>query len=109
VPDGDHVVPIGEASVARAGEDVTLVSRGGAVHRTLAAAELLAAEHGISAEVVDLRTLSPLDTGAILRSLERTGRIAVVHDAVGPRCRRRTTRSRRASPSGSLRCSRFPA
>jgi pyruvate/2-oxoglutarate/acetoin dehydrogenase E1 component len=84
VPDGDHVVPIGEAAVARAGADVTLVSWGGAVQRTLAAAELLDAEHGVSAEVLDLRTLSPLDTGAILRSLQRTGRIAVVHDAVGP-------------------------
>jgi pyruvate/2-oxoglutarate/acetoin dehydrogenase E1 component len=84
VPDGDHVVPIGEAAVARAGADVTLVSWGGAVQRTLAAAELLDTEHGVSAEVLDLRTLSPLDTGAILRSLQRTGRIAVVHDAVGP-------------------------
>jgi pyruvate/2-oxoglutarate/acetoin dehydrogenase E1 component len=84
IPDGDHVVPIGEAAVARAGQDVTLVSWGGAVQRTLAAAELLAAEHGISAEVLDLRSLSPLDRGAILRSLEKTGRIVIVHDAVGP-------------------------
>ena len=84
VPEGDHLVPIGEAAVTREGTDVTLVSWGGAVQRTLAAAELLAAEHGIAAEVLDLRTLSPMDTGAILRSLEKTGRIAVVHDAVGP-------------------------
>jgi pyruvate/2-oxoglutarate/acetoin dehydrogenase E1 component len=84
VPDGDHVVPIGEASVARAGTDVTLVSWGGAVQRTLAAAEQLGDEHGIAAEVLDLRTLSPMDTGAILRSLERTGRLVIVHDAVGP-------------------------
>jgi len=83
VPEGDHVVPIGEARVARAGDDVTIVSWGAAVHRALAAAELLAGE-GVSAEVVDLRTLSPLDRGAILRSLERTGRLVVVHDAVGP-------------------------
>jgi pyruvate dehydrogenase E1 component beta subunit len=53
------------------------------VQRALAAAESLAGE-GISAEVVDLRTISPLDTGAILRSLEKTGRIVIVHDAVGP-------------------------
>ncbi len=84
VPEGDDVVTIGEAAVARPGEDVTLVSWGGAVQRTLAAAELLAGEDGISAEVLDLRTLSPLDTGAILRSLEKTGRIVIVHDAVGP-------------------------
>jgi pyruvate/2-oxoglutarate/acetoin dehydrogenase E1 component len=84
VPDGDHVVPIGEAAVARAGEDVTLVSWGSAVPRTLAGAELLHAEHGIAAEVLDLRTISPLDTAAILRSLEKTGRIVIVHDAVGP-------------------------
>ncbi len=83
VPAGDHVVPIGEAAVARAGDDVTLVSWGGAVQRALAAAESLAGE-GISAEVLDLRALSPLDTGAILRSLEKTGRIVIVHDAVGP-------------------------
>jgi pyruvate/2-oxoglutarate/acetoin dehydrogenase E1 component len=83
VPEGDHLVPIGEARVARAGDDVTIVSWGAAVHRALAAAELLAGE-GVSAEVVDLRTLSPLDRGAILRSLERTGRLVVVHDAVGP-------------------------
>jgi pyruvate/2-oxoglutarate/acetoin dehydrogenase E1 component len=83
IPEGDHVVPIGEAAVARAGDDVTLVSWGGAVQRALAAAESLAGE-GISAEVVDLRTISPLDTGAILRSLEKTGRIVIVHDAVGP-------------------------
>jgi pyruvate/2-oxoglutarate/acetoin dehydrogenase E1 component len=84
VPEGDHVVPIGEAAVARAGGDVTLVSWGGAMQRTLAAAELLHDDHGIAAEVLDLRTLSPLDAGAILRSLEKTGRLAIVHDAVGP-------------------------
>jgi pyruvate/2-oxoglutarate/acetoin dehydrogenase E1 component len=84
VPEGDHVVPIGEAAVARAGTDVTLVAWGGAVQRTLAAADELHAEHGVAAEVLDLRTLSPLDAGAILRSLEKTGRIVIVHDAVGP-------------------------
>ena len=84
VPEGDHVVPIGEAAVVRGGDDITLVSWGGAVQRTVAAAELLVAEDGISAEVLDLRTLNPLDTGAILRSLEKTGRIVIVHDAVGP-------------------------
>lgn len=84
VPDGDHLVPIGKASVIREGDDVTLVSWGGAVPRVLDAAETLATEHGVSAEVVDLRTLSPLDGETILGSLAKTGRLVVVHDAVRP-------------------------
>lgn len=84
VPEGEHVVEIGRASVARGGGDVTVVSWGAAVPRALAAAEALAAEHGIEAEVLDLRTLSPLDRDAILASLAKTGRLVVVHDAVGP-------------------------
>jgi pyruvate/2-oxoglutarate/acetoin dehydrogenase E1 component len=84
VPEGDHVVPIGAAAVAREGGDVTLVAWGAAANRALAAAETLGEEHGISAEVVDLRSLSPLDTDAILASLAKTGRLVVVHDAVGP-------------------------
>jgi pyruvate/2-oxoglutarate/acetoin dehydrogenase E1 component len=83
VPDGDHVVPIGRAAVARAGGDVTLACWGAAVPRALEAADLLAAD-GIGAEVLDLRTISPLDTGALLESLGRTGRLVIVHDAVGP-------------------------
>lgn len=83
VPEGEHLVPIGSAAVARDGDDVTLVSWGGAMARTLEAAEILAAE-GVSAEVLDLRTLSPLDEEAILRSLDKTGRLVIVHDAVGP-------------------------
>lgn len=84
IPDGDHVVPIGEARIAREGDDVTLVAWGGAVPRTVAAAEQLGAEHGISAEVLDLRSLSPLDEGAILSSLAKTGHMVIVHDAVRP-------------------------
>jgi pyruvate/2-oxoglutarate/acetoin dehydrogenase E1 component len=80
--DPDFLVPIGEARVAREGGDVTIVSWGGAVGRTLAAAESLGTEHGIAAEVLDLRSLSPLDEGAILRSLAKTGHLVVVHDAV---------------------------
>ena len=84
VPDvPDHLVPIGVASVARAGTDITLVSWGWAATRTLEAAELLAAG-GVEAEVLDLRTISPLDEGAILASVAKTGRLAVVHDAAGP-------------------------
>jgi pyruvate/2-oxoglutarate/acetoin dehydrogenase E1 component len=83
VPDDpDFLVPIGEARVAREGEDVTIVAWGGAVGRALAAAVTLDDEHGVSTEVVDLRTISPLDTETVLRSLAKTGRMVVVHDAV---------------------------
>jgi len=81
--DPDHLVPIGVAAVARPGGDVTMVSWGWALERTLAAAELLAAD-GIDAEVLDLRTISPLDEAAILMSVARTGHLVVVHDAAGP-------------------------
>lgn len=84
VPEGDHVVPIGKARVARAGGDVTVVSWGAAMARALVAAETLAADHGVQAEVVDLRTLSPLDAETVLTSLAKTGRLVIVHDAVGP-------------------------
>ena len=84
VPEDDHVVPIGQAAVAREGEDVTIVSWGGAAPRAVAAAEELAGAHGISAEVVDLRTLSPIDERAILTSVAKTGRLVIVHDAVRP-------------------------
>lgn len=81
VPDSaDHVVPIGRAAVLREGSDVTLVSYAKTVGACLAAAEALAAQ-GISAEVLDLRTLKPLDEKAILRSVRKTGRMVVVHEA----------------------------
>jgi pyruvate dehydrogenase E1 component beta subunit len=76
----DHVVPIGRAAVLREGSDVTLVSYAKTVGACLGAAEALAAQ-GISAEVLDLRTLKPLDEKAILRSVRKTGRLVVVHEA----------------------------
>jgi len=76
----DHVVPIGRAAVLREGGDVTLVSYAKTVGACLGAAEALAAK-GISAEVLDLRTLKPLDEKAILCSVRKTGRLAVVHEA----------------------------
>jgi pyruvate/2-oxoglutarate/acetoin dehydrogenase E1 component len=82
VPEGDHLVPLGTAAIAREGSDVTLVSWGSAVARANEAAETLAGEHGVSAEVLDLRSLSPLDDSAVLRSLAKTGRLVIVHDAV---------------------------
>jgi pyruvate dehydrogenase E1 component beta subunit len=76
VPDGEHVVPFGEANVVREGSDVTIVAIGWMLGRALAAAETLAGE-GISAEVIDPRTLAPLDTETILGSVEKTGRLVV--------------------------------
>lgn len=79
VPDGDYVVEIGKARTARAGSDVTVCAYGMMLHETLAAAETLATE-GVSLEVIDLRTLSPLDSAAICASVEKTGRLCVVHE-----------------------------
>ncbi len=77
-PDG-HVVPFGEAAVLREGGDVTLVALASTVPLALAAADRLAAE-GVAAEVLDLRTLIPLDVTAVLRSVERTSRLVVVEE-----------------------------
>ncbi len=77
VPDGEHVVPLGEAAVRREGGDVTIVAIGWMVGKALAAAEQLAAD-GVDAEVIDPRTLAPLDTATILQSVEKTGRLVVV-------------------------------
>ena len=80
VPEGEHVVPLGEAAIRREGGDVTLVGIGWTVGMALAAAERLAAD-GIDAEVIDPRTLAPLDTAAIIRSVEKTGRLVIVDQA----------------------------
>ena len=79
VPDGDVTVPIGKAAVVREGTSVTLVAYSIAVGVCLDAATELAKE-GIEAEVVDLRTLRPLDTGAVLASLKKTNRMVVVEE-----------------------------
>ncbi len=84
VPEGDYEVPIGKAAVVREGTDITLVGMGATVKMALAAAETLQAD-GIGAEVVDLRSLAPLDEETILTSLEKTGRLVVVDEAT-PRC-----------------------
>jgi pyruvate/2-oxoglutarate/acetoin dehydrogenase E1 component len=77
VPEGEHLVPLGQAAVRREGADVTIVAIGWMVGKALAAAELLAAE-GVNAEVIDPRTLAPLDTATIIQSVEKTGRLVVV-------------------------------
>ena len=81
VPEEDYRVPIGKAKVAREGTDVTLVSYGAMMVPTLQAAEALTAERGVSAEVVDLRTISPLDFPTVIASVQKTGRLVVVHEA----------------------------
>jgi acetoin:2,6-dichlorophenolindophenol oxidoreductase subunit beta len=80
VPDGEYLVPFGVADIKRAGNDVTIVATGWMVKKSLAAAELLAKE-GISAEVVDPRTLSPLDVNTIVASVKKTGRLVLVDQA----------------------------
>ncbi len=79
VPEDDFTVPIGEAVVRREGEQISLISYGLAVHDCLAAAETLAQE-GIDCEVVDLRTISPMDTEMVLASARKTGKVCVVHE-----------------------------
>ena len=80
----EFLIPIGVADVRRPGADVTVVAVGRLVDRALEAAETLQAEHGISAEVIDPRTLSPLDTDTILGSVRRTGRLVVAQEAMSP-------------------------
>ncbi len=80
VPDGDYVVPFGQAKVRRAGTDMTLVAWGAMVGVCLEAARR-AEDDGISCEVLDLRTLVPLDEAALLESVKKTGRMIVVHEA----------------------------
>jgi acetoin:2,6-dichlorophenolindophenol oxidoreductase subunit beta len=80
VPEGEYLVPFGKADVRRKGGDVTIVATGWMVGKALAAAESLATE-GIDAEVIDPRTLEPLDTATILTSVEKTGRLVLVDQA----------------------------
>ncbi|HJO39645.1 MAG: alpha-ketoacid dehydrogenase subunit beta [Vicinamibacterales bacterium] len=80
VPEDDYVVPIGVAEVKREGSDLTIVTYGAMVHESLAVAERLSRE-GAECEVVDLRSLSPLDRDAFLTSVRKTGRALVVHEA----------------------------
>jgi pyruvate dehydrogenase E1 component beta subunit len=80
VPDGEHVVPLGQAAIVRPGADVTIVALAAMVPRALEAADRLAADHGIDAEVIDLRTLIPLDAQAILKSVAKTSRLFTVEE-----------------------------
>jgi len=80
VPDRDYVIPFGIADVKRTGTEVTIVATGWMVQKSLAAAEVLAKE-GISAEVIDPRTIAPLDVNTILNSVKKTGRVVLVDQA----------------------------
>lgn len=81
IPEGHYTVALGQARVAREGDDVTIVAYGGEAQTALEAAQALSAE-GISCEVVDLQTVSPIDVQTIIASVEKTGRAVVVHEAV---------------------------
>jgi 2-oxoisovalerate dehydrogenase E1 component len=81
VPEEEYMVPIGKAKVVRGGSDLTLISFGAMMVPTLAAADALQSERSVSTEVIDLRTMSPLDTETILKSARKTGRVVVVHEA----------------------------
>ena len=80
VPDGEHLVPIGVADVKRAGADVTIVAHSKMVHVALQAADQLAKELEVEAEVVDLRCVRPLDTGLVIESVRKTNRAVVLEE-----------------------------
>jgi pyruvate dehydrogenase E1 component beta subunit len=80
VPEGDYTVPLGEARLAREGQHVTIISWGAMVYEALDAANKAAAE-GVECDVIDLRTLWPLDIDSIVASVKKTGRVVVVHEA----------------------------
>lgn len=80
VPDGEYVLPLGVANVAQEGSDVTILALAAMVPKALKAAAILKEQHGISAEVIDLRCLVPLDTKTILASVAKTGRLVTVEE-----------------------------
>jgi len=75
VPEGEYTIPLGKARIVQEGKDLTLISWGSMLHRVLSSVE------GFDAEVIDLMTLNPLDEEAILRSVKKTGRVVIVHEA----------------------------
>jgi len=80
MPTGDHVVPLGKARVAREGRDLSIITYAAMVWKALEAAEQLEREDGLSAEVIDLRSLSPLDDDAIQATTSKTNRVLIVHE-----------------------------
>jgi pyruvate dehydrogenase E1 component beta subunit len=80
VPEGDYIIPLGQANIAREGSDVTIVALAAMVPKALKAAEVLQEKHGLSCEVIDPRCLVPLDTKSILESVSKTGRLVTVEE-----------------------------
>jgi 2-oxoisovalerate dehydrogenase E1 component beta subunit len=80
LPAGDHVTPIGEARLAREGRDLSIVTYGATVWKALEAADQLAQQDGMAVEVLDLRTLIPMDDAAIMRSVRKTSKVLIVHE-----------------------------
>lgn len=80
VPEGDHFVPLGKADVKREGTDLSVISYGMTMHYALRAAERLREQEGIDVEVLDLRSLLPLDREAIVASVKKTGKVLIVHE-----------------------------
>jgi 2-oxoisovalerate dehydrogenase E1 component beta subunit len=80
VPDNDYVVEIGKGDVKRQGNDITVVAYGSTVHLALEAAEILERQDGVSVEVVDLRSLMPLDKELIISSVKKTGKVLITHE-----------------------------
>lgn len=81
VPDEEETLPIGESRVVREGDDLTMIAWGSMLHRTLEAADRLADDDGVEAEVIDVLTISPLDDTKFTESARKTGRVVVVHEA----------------------------
>jgi len=80
VPEGEYLIPLGQARTLMEGKDITLITWGAMLHPVLKAADRMATE-GVETEVIDLRTLSPLDSETLLRSVKKTGRAVIVHEA----------------------------
>jgi pyruvate dehydrogenase E1 component beta subunit len=80
VPEGEYVIPLGKADVKRVGQDITIVTYGRCVIHSLKAAEVLEKEHRISVEVIDLRTIRPLDFDTVLASVKKTNRVLIVEE-----------------------------
>ena len=81
VPEGDYTVPMGQAATVREGKDVTVIAWGAMLYEAIAAADEAQRSKGIECEVIDLRTLWPVDVEAIVSSVKKTGRVVVVHEA----------------------------
>jgi pyruvate dehydrogenase E1 component beta subunit len=81
VPEGEEVLPLGKAQIAREGGDLTLIAYGAMLRPTLEAADFLREHDGVEAEVIDLLTISPLDEESLVQSVQKTGRAVVVHEA----------------------------